>query len=379
MAASASDDFLHAEQAAQFILERTSLRPRIGLVLGSGLGAVADGLRDAVCIPTKKFHIFQRARPKAMRAYLPSGPSTTFPWRCCKAALISTKAIRPARLFFPCALSARMGVRAVVLTNAAGGISPEYSRGGLVVVRDHINLQGQNPLIGPNDDRLGLRHPDMTDAYNAQFRQFVREESERLGGGIFEGVYAAVLGPNFETPAEIRFLRTIGADLVGMSTVLEVIAARHMGMEVLAISCVTNMAAGMTGEKITTEEVVETGERLSGKFLALLRAVLPRIDGYIWRAAQHNPIESVVTGLAGLCATLHCTCPGKYISSALPVLQARGKTYLATHLAATLHARVLALDRYYRDLSHLPAEQRARMNFDCARSARSGTHRQASC
>jgi purine-nucleoside phosphorylase len=174
-----------------------------------------------------------------------------------------------------------MGVRAIVLTNAAGGISAEYGRGALVVLRDHINLQGQNPLIGANDERLGLRHADMTDAYNVQFRQFVREESERLGGGIFEGVYAAVSGPNFETPAEIRFLRTIGADLVGMSTVPEVIAARHMGIEVLAISCVTNMAAGITGEKITAEEVLETGERLGGKFLALLRAVLPRIDGYL--------------------------------------------------------------------------------------------------
>ena len=175
----------------------------------------------------------------------------------------------------------RMGVRALVLTNAAGGIRTEYSRGALVVLRDHINLQGANPLIGLNDGRLGLRHPDMTDAYNAQFRQFAREESERLGGGIFEGVYAAVTGPNFETPAEIRFLRAVGADLVGMSTVSEVIAARHMGMEVLAVSCVTNMAAGMTGEKITEEEVLQTGERLASKFLALLRAVLPRIDGYL--------------------------------------------------------------------------------------------------
>ncbi len=150
-----------------------------------------------------------------------------------------------------------------------------------MVLRDHINLQGANPLIGLNDERLGLRHPDMTDAYNAQFRQFVREEAQALGGGIFEGVYAAVTGPNFETPAEIRFLATIGADLVGMSTVSEVIAARHMGIEVLAVSCVTNMAAGMTGEKITSEEVLETGERLAGKFLALLRALLPRIERYL--------------------------------------------------------------------------------------------------
>ena len=194
----------------------------------------------------------------------------------------------PSQIVLPVRALGRMGVRALVLTNAAGGINAEYSRGALVVLRDHINLQGQNPLLGANDERLGLRHPDMTDAYNAQFRQFVREESEQLGGGIFEGVYAAVTGPNFETPAEIRFLRAIGADLVGMSTVAEVIAARHMGMEVLAVSCVSNMAAGMTGEKITTEEVLETGERLASKFLALLRAVLPRIDGYLESRASSD-------------------------------------------------------------------------------------------
>ena len=183
----------------------------------------------------------------------------------------------PSQVVLPVRTLGRMGVRAFVLTNAAGGISPAYSRGGLVVIRDHINLQGQNPLIGSNDERLGLRHPDMTDAYNAQFRQFAREESERLGGGIFEGVYAAVLGPNFETPAEIRFLRTIGADLVGMSTVPDVIAARHMGIDVLAISCVTNMAAGMTGEKITAEEVLETGQRVRDTLVQFLKALLPRL------------------------------------------------------------------------------------------------------
>jgi len=179
---------------------------------------------------------------------------------------------------FPVRVLARMGVKAIVLTNAAGGINPVYGKGALVVLRDHINLQGQNPLVGPNDDRLGLRHPDMTDAYSAEFRRFAREESQRLGADVFEGVYAAVTGPSFETPAEIRFLRAIGADLVGMSTVPEVIAARHAGIDVLAISCVTNMAAGVTGEKITAEEVLETGERVRGKFLALLRAVLPRME-----------------------------------------------------------------------------------------------------
>ncbi len=181
---------------------------------------------------------------------------------------------------FPVRVLARMGARAIVLTNAAGGINPQYGKGALVVVRDHINLQGQNPLIGPNDDRLGLRHPDMTDGYNALLRQFALQES-KLGEEIFEGVYAAVTGPSFETPAEIRFLRMIGADLVGMSTVPEVIAARHMGIEVLAISCVTNMAAGITGEKITHEEVMETGDRVRARFLALLRRVLPKIDRWL--------------------------------------------------------------------------------------------------
>ena len=173
-------------------------------------------------------------------------------------------------------------MNAIVLTNAAGGIQAEYGRGALVVLRDHINLQGSNPLIGANDDRFGVRFPDMTDAYNAAVPAISSlDESERLGGGIYEGVYAAMSGPSFETPAEIRFLRTIGADLVGMSTVPEVIAARHMGLEVLAISCVTNMAAGITGEKLTHAEVLETGERVRGKFLALLRAVLPRIERYL--------------------------------------------------------------------------------------------------
>ena len=185
------------------------------------------------------------------------------------------------QVVFPVRVLARMGIRAIVVTNAAGGINADYGKGALVVLRDHINLQGQNPLIGLNDERLGLRHPDMTDAYNAQFRRFALEEARRMGSEVYEGVYAAVAGPSFETPAEIRFLRNIGADLVGMSTVPEVIAARHMGVEVLAISCVTNMAAGMTGEKITAEEVLETGERVRGKFLALLKAVLPKMDGYL--------------------------------------------------------------------------------------------------
>jgi purine-nucleoside phosphorylase len=170
-----------------------------------------------------------------------------------------------------------MGIRALILTNAAGGINLEYKQGALVVISDHINLQGQNPLLGPNDERLGPRYPDMTQAYWKPYREAALEEAHKLRLTVYEGVYAALAGPSFETPAEIRFLRTIGADLVGMSTVAEVIAARHMGMKVLAISCVTNMAAGILDQILTHEEVLETGERVRGAFGALVKAVLPRI------------------------------------------------------------------------------------------------------
>jgi purine-nucleoside phosphorylase len=172
---------------------------------------------------------------------------------------------------------ARMGVKAAVLTNAAGGINLDYGQGRLVVIKDHINLQGQNPLVGPEDPRFGLRFIDMTEAYPKNYRQMALEAGRRLGLQLSEGVYAALLGPSYETPAEIRFLRTIGADLVGMSTVPEVIVARQMGIKVLAISCVTNMAAGVTDHPINHEEVLEIGRKIAGQFKELLREVVPLI------------------------------------------------------------------------------------------------------
>jgi purine-nucleoside phosphorylase len=176
---------------------------------------------------------------------------------------------------FPMRVFGRMGIRAVILTNAAGGINLSYQQGALVLIRDHINLQGTNPLVGPNDDRFGVRFPDMTHAYAKGYRALAREEAAKLGMTLHEGVYAALLGPSYETPAEINYLRTIGADLVGMSTAFEVIAARHMGIKVLAISCVTNMAAGILDQPLSHQEVMETGERVRSSFEALLRAVLP--------------------------------------------------------------------------------------------------------
>jgi purine-nucleoside phosphorylase len=178
---------------------------------------------------------------------------------------------------FPVRVFGLMGLKAIILTNAAGGIDKSYGQGALVLLSDHINLQGANPLTGPNDDRFGLRFHDMTEAYSKRYRAIAHEEGKRLSIALYEGVYASLAGPSYETPAEIRYLRVIGADLVGMSTVPEVIIARHMGIHVLAISCVTNMAAGILDQPINHLEVLEVGAQVRGKFLALLGAVIPRI------------------------------------------------------------------------------------------------------
>jgi purine-nucleoside phosphorylase len=179
---------------------------------------------------------------------------------------------------FPIRVFGRLGVRALLLTNAAGGINPQYGEGALVLIGDHLNLQGANPLSGPNDERFGPRFPDMTEAYSRAYRQIAVEAGRKHGIELHQGVYAALAGPSYETPAEIRYLRTIGADLVGMSTVAEAIVARHMGIGVLAISCVTNLAAGLSPREIDHQEVLATGARVRGKFLALLGAVIPGIE-----------------------------------------------------------------------------------------------------
>lgn len=276
-----TDDFSRANEAAQFLEARLKSRPRIAVILGSGLGGFADELREAAVIPYEDIPHFPKSTAIGHVGQLVIGNIDGVPLAVMQGRVHLYEGYTAHQVAFPVRVLARLGVRAVVATNAAGGINADYGKGALVVLRDHINLQGQNPLTGANDERLGLRHPDMTDAYSAQFRQLALDEAQQIGVEAHEGVYAAVAGPSFETPAEIRFLRTIGADLVGMSTVPEVIAARHLGVEVLAISCVTNMAAGMTGEKITAEEVLETGELVREKFLALLRAVLPKVDDYL--------------------------------------------------------------------------------------------------
>src|SRR5713226_4083224 len=272
-----SAEFLQAEKAAKFILSKTKLRPQIALVLGSGLAAFADEFESATKIPYANIPNFPRSTAIGHAGQLVLGKVGAIPVVGMQGRVHLYEGYSAKQVAFPTRVFARMGVKAVILTNAAGGIKREFVQGRLVVISDHINLQGVNPLTGPNDERFGLRFHDMTAAYDKRFREMAVGEGNRIGIGMYEGVYAAVLGPSYETPAEIRYLRVIGAGLVGMSTVPEVIAARHSGIRVLGISCVTNAAAGILDQPLNHLEVLETAERVKGQFIALLNAVIPRI------------------------------------------------------------------------------------------------------
>jgi purine-nucleoside phosphorylase len=272
-----SGEFERAEAAAKFIHKQTKLRPKIALVLGSGLGAFADEFAGAKKIPYAKIPNFPQSTAIGHAGQLVLGTVDGVEVAGMQGRVHLYEGYSPQQVVFPIRVFARMGVKAVILTNAAGGVNLSYSAGALVAIRDHINLQGANPLIGPNDDRFGVRFPDMTQAYDPEFRKFVADAGKKLKQNLHKGVYLALSGPNYETPAEIHSFRTLGADLVGMSTVPEVLAARHAGIRVLGISCVTNMAAGVTGQTLTAEEVFEVGARVKNDFIALLKAVIPKI------------------------------------------------------------------------------------------------------
>jgi purine-nucleoside phosphorylase len=265
------------EEAVAWLRERTSLSPRVGVVLGSGLGGFASRLTDRLEIPYETIPHWPVSTAEGHAGRLILGRLGELPVAVMAGRAHLYEGYRPDQVVFGVRVLGRLGARALVLTNAAGGINPAFQRGLLVLISDHINLQGANPLVGPNEESLGPRFPDMTEAYSIRLRQIARETAAELGIPVAEGVYAAMLGPSYETPAEIRFLRIIGADLVGMSTVPEVIAARHMGLSVLAISCVTNMAAGLAPGPLSHREVLETGEMVRDRLSRLLEALLPRI------------------------------------------------------------------------------------------------------
>lgn len=276
-AAKAGGQFVRAEKAARFIQKKTRLHPQIALVLGSGLGAFADEFADAARIPYAKIPDFPRSTAVGHAGQLVIGKVDGIALVGMQGRVHLYEGYSPQEVTFPIRVFSRLGVKAVILTNAAGGIKKEFTQGRLVVLSDHINLQAANPLSGPNEEKFGPRFPDMTAAYDKKFRELTQAAGRKLGIELGEGVYAALAGPNYETPAEIRYLRAIGADLVGMSTVPEVIAARHAGMRVLGISCVTNAAAGVLDQPLNHEEVLETTERVKSQFIGLLRTVIPQI------------------------------------------------------------------------------------------------------
>jgi purine-nucleoside phosphorylase len=266
------------QAAKNYLRQRVTGQPSVAVVLGSGLGAFAEELTDAVTVPYAEIPGWPRATAVGHAGKLVFGSLGGVNVAVMAGRSHLYEGYTPARVTFGVRVLGMMGAKSLVLTNAAGGINLEYGQGALVLISDHINLQGVNPLAGANEDDLGPRFPDMSEAYSRGYREIARAVGAQIGYELKEGVYAAMLGPSYETPAEIRFLRTIGADLVGMSTVPEVIVANHMGMKVLAISCVTNMAAGILPQKINHQEVLETGARVRSTLVELLKKVIPRLE-----------------------------------------------------------------------------------------------------
>lgn len=263
------------DAALSAIRERTAIEPRIGFVLGSGLGGVADEIEARVEIPYGEIPGWPASTAVGHAGRLVLGRLGETPVAVMQGRVHLYEGVSADRAVFGVRVLGRLGIGTLVVTNAAGGINESFRPGMLVLISDHVNLMARSPLVGANDDGLGPRFPDMSDAYDLSLREAAREAATRLGIAVGEGVYGSWLGPQFETPAEIRFMRAIGCDLAGMSTVPEVIAARHMGVRCLGISVVTNMAAGIVGGKLGHEEVLEAGAEAQPRLTALLRELVP--------------------------------------------------------------------------------------------------------
>jgi len=266
------------DEAKRYIQGHTDVRPTIGLVLGSGLGAFADELTERKDIPYADIPGWPHSTAVGHAGKLIIGKLGDLDVAVMAGRAHLYEGYSMQQVTFGVRVLQSIGVRTMVFTNAAGGINPALERGGLVLISDHINLQGANPLVGPNDDSLGPRFPDMSEAYSRAYRDTAKRVAVELCIPVMEGVYAAMLGPSYETPAEIRYLRTIGADVVGMSTVPEVIVANHMGMKSLGISCVTNMHSETLPQKTNHEEVLETGAMVRDTLVRFLKALLPRLE-----------------------------------------------------------------------------------------------------
>ena len=270
-----------AEHAARIIRSRTTETPRVAIVLGSGLGGFADDFDEPVGIPYEEIPGFARSTAEGHAGRLVIGKIDQVPLVAMQGRVHFYEGYSLEQVTFPIRAFKLLGIKTLILTNAAGGVNVQLTQGALMVLSDHLNLMGDNPLRGPNDSRFGPRFPDLTSAYSPELQEIVVEEAKALGVEIRRGIYAALSGPSYETPAEIHLLRALGADAVGMSTVPEVIVARQMNMEVLGISCITNMAAGISDQPINHEEVMATGDRVRETFTQLLRRVVSRVSSRV--------------------------------------------------------------------------------------------------
>ena len=263
-----------AEHATRVIRARTTVEPRIAIVLGSGLGGFADDFEDAVGIPYDEIPGFVRSTAQGHAGRLVIGKIDGVPVLAMQGRLHYYEGYSLEEVTFPIRVFGLLGIKTVVLTNASGGINVGFTEGALMVISDHVNLMGVNPLRGPNDERFGPRFPDMSAVYSPELQELVVDEAKAIGLEVRRGIYGSLSGPSYETPAEIHLLRNLGADAVGMSTVPEAIVARHMNLEVLGISCITNMAAGIGDEPINHDDVMAAGDRVRGIFTELLRRVI---------------------------------------------------------------------------------------------------------
>ncbi len=269
--------YAKVQEAVAFLKERLPYAPEIGLILGSGLGVMADAMADTVTIPYEQIPNFPVSTVEGHASELVVGTINGRRSVVMKGRFHLYEGYDVKEVTLPIRVMKELGVHTLVVTNASGGINTSFEPGDLMLIEDHINFMLRNPLIGPNVSELGVRFPDMSEAYSKRLRQVARQIADEQGIALREGVYVGLLGPNYETPAEIRMFRTMGADAVGMSTVPEVIVGRHAGLQVLGISCISNMAAGILDQPLSHAEVMETAERVKDQFIRLVSGIIPRL------------------------------------------------------------------------------------------------------
>lgn len=271
------DQFTRIMDAVEYIKKRSPRRPGVGLILGSGLGDFAESVEDQTAVSYEEIPHFKKAGVVGHAGRLVLGKVGGISVVVMQGRYHYYEGHDMADVIFPIRVLARLGIGSLLLTNAAGGLGRDLCPGDLMIIRDHINLMGVNPLRGSNDDRLGPRFPDMSQVYDPGFQEAIASEQANIGLDPKRGVYAGLSGPSYETPAEIRMLSTLGADAVGMSTVPEAICARHMGLKVAGISCITNLAAGISAQPLSHAEVTETADRVKQDFIRLLNRIIPRL------------------------------------------------------------------------------------------------------